>query len=144
MCEIKKEKSCGAIILKQQHGDFKTLVVRQNQGHWGFPKGHVENDETEYETAKREVKEEVGLDIEIVDGFREVTSYSPAPYVYKDVIYFLAKETGGQLIKQDAEIAEIRWVSFIEAFALLTYENDVKLLRKANRYIKVLQDEEFI
>ena len=53
-----REKSCGAILIDHQDDQIKTLIVRQNAGHWGFPKGHVEGDETEFETAFREVREE--------------------------------------------------------------------------------------
>ena len=49
-----KEKSCGCIIIENK----KVLLVQQKKGRWGFPKGHVENNETEKETALREVKEE--------------------------------------------------------------------------------------
>ena len=43
---MKHEKSCGAVIIKNN----KVLVLQQVAGHWGFPKGHVEKGETEVET----------------------------------------------------------------------------------------------
>lgn len=144
MSEIKKEKSCGAILLRRTDQEFETLLVRQNQGHWCFPKGHVIGNETEEETAKREVLEETGLTIEIVDGFRESTFYSPEPFVFKEAVYFLAKPTGGELKKQEEEIAEVRWVSILEASALITFENDADLLKSMMRYIKYSMDEEHI
>ena len=49
-----REKSFVCIITK----DNKVLLIKQTKGHWGFPKGHVEKNETEIETAIREVKEE--------------------------------------------------------------------------------------
>ena len=56
MNNLKKEKSCGCIIIEND----KVLLIQQTKGHWGFPKGHVEAFETESETAIREVKEELG------------------------------------------------------------------------------------
>ena len=56
---MKHEKSCGCIIIE----DKKVLLIKQTNGIWGFPKGHVEKNETELQTAEREVKEETGLDI---------------------------------------------------------------------------------
>ena len=45
-------------------------------GHWGFVKGHVEDNETEKETALRELKEETGLSkVEFIEGFKEKTHY---------------------------------------------------------------------
>ena len=61
---MKKEKSCGAVIYKFEENEVYVLLLKHNLGHWSFAKGHVEAGETEVETAKREVKEEVGLDIE--------------------------------------------------------------------------------
>ena len=52
-----REKSCGCIIINKN----KVLLIKQTKGHWGFPKGHVEKDETEIETAIREVKEETNI-----------------------------------------------------------------------------------
>lgn len=58
---MKYEKSCGAIVIE----DGKVLLVKHNAGHWDFPKGHVEEGETEFETAIREVKEETNIDIKL-------------------------------------------------------------------------------
>ena len=52
------EKSCGAIVYRKYHGNTEILLIKHiNSGHWSFPKGHVEGDETEEETAKREIME---------------------------------------------------------------------------------------
>lgn len=48
-----REKFCGCIITK----DNKVLLIKQTKGHWGFPKGHVEKNETEIEIAKDYTKE---------------------------------------------------------------------------------------
>ena len=132
---IKKEKSCGAVIFRRKK-DIEVLIIRQNQGHWCFPKGHVEGDESEQETAKREVKEETGLKIRFLFGFREETNYSPSPGISKDVVYFAAEEDGGRLKKQKSEVAEILWLPLHEASALLTYENDRQLFNKAYRFYR--------
>jgi 8-oxo-dGTP pyrophosphatase MutT (NUDIX family) len=130
------EKSCGAIVIKFEDHRLYTLVIRQNQGHWGFPKGHVENQETEQETAAREVREETGVEIEFIDSFREQTHYSPRSGVYKDVTYFLAKPVGGTEKIQEDEVQEMKWMPLVEAVTLLTFDNDSALLRHAIRFIK--------
>ena len=68
---MKYEKSCGAIIIK----DNRVLLIKQNIGFYGFPKGHVEDGETEEETAIREVKEETNLDITINKKYRYEIEY---------------------------------------------------------------------
>lgn len=72
------EKSCGGIVYRKFHGNTEILLIKHiKSGYWSFPKGHVENSETEEETAKREIKEETGIDVYIDSGFRETVTYSP-------------------------------------------------------------------
>lgn len=121
------EKSCGAIVYNEEG---KILVVQHNAGHWDFPKGHVENGETEIETATREVKEETNIDIEIIDEkYRYTIYYSPKENVNKMVVFFLAKNKSEDTIKQDAEIKNIGWYSYDEAMDILTYNDAKKLLK---------------
>ena len=124
---MKYEKSCGAIIIDND----KILVLQQVAGHWGFPKGHVEEGETEVQTAKREIKEETNLDVEINNNFRYTESYSPAEGVEKEVVYFIAQKIGGEIKVQEEEVKKIEWLSYNEALERLTYENSKVLLRKA-------------
>lgn len=69
---MKCEKSCGCIIIED---GIKVLLVKQTKGHWIFPKGHVEADETEMETAIREVKEETNVDVEVEGNKRYTMRY---------------------------------------------------------------------
>ena len=59
------EKSCGAIVFTLENGEIKYLLVEEMSGCHSFPKGHVENNETEEETALREIKEETNLEVDI-------------------------------------------------------------------------------
>ena len=78
------EKSCGAIVFRKFHGNIELLLIKHaNGGHWSFPKGHVEEGETEVETALREVHEETGLTIQLEEGFRQSVEYYPRPNIRK-------------------------------------------------------------
>lgn len=123
---MKYEKSCGAVIFDND----KVLVLKQVQGHWGFPKGHVENNETEIETAIREIKEETNLDVEINEKFRYVETYSPKENVTKDVVFFVAKKIGGDVKPQEEEVSEIKWVLPKEALELVSYESSKIVMEK--------------
>ena len=131
------EKSCGAIVYRRFHGNIEILLIKHvNSGHWSFPKGHVEGDETELETARREIKEETGLDVILDQTFRETVSYSPRRDTQKIVVYFLALASNYDFVPQEEEIAEIRWVDIIRATHMLTYENDKTIVNKARAAIK--------
>ena len=131
------EKSCGAIVYRRFHGNIEILLIKHiNSGHWSFPKGHVEGDETELETARREIKEETGLDVILDQTFRETISYSPKRDTQKVVVYFLALARNYDFVPQEEEIAEIRWVDILRATRMLTYENDKTIVNKARAAIK--------
>ena len=105
------EKSCGAIVYRRFHGNTEILLIRHiKSGYWSFPKGHVENGETEVETATREIKEETNIDVLIDSGFRETVSFSPRRDTSKTVVYFVAKALNNDTKPQLEEISEIRWV----------------------------------
>ncbi|MBP0959094.1 MAG: NUDIX domain-containing protein [Oscillospiraceae bacterium] len=131
------EKSCGAIVYRKFHGNTEILLIKHvNSGHWSFPKGHVEEGETEEETALREVKEETGIDILVDTSFRETVQYYPRKDTQKVVVYFLGKARNYDFVPQEEEIAAIKWVEIGNAAAMLTYENDKTIVAKAKVEIK--------
>lgn len=123
---MKFEKCCGCIILNEG----KVLLVKHNVGHWGFPKGHMEKDETELQTAIREVKEETNLDVEIQERKRYIDEYYSSEDTFKQVVYFLATCKNMNTQKQEEEIAQIEWVPIEEAGNKITYENTKKLFKQ--------------
>ena len=128
---MKYEKSCGAVIFE---GD-KILVIQQVKGHWGFPKGHVEEGETEEETAIREVKEEVNVDVEIEKGPRYQLDYIiKGKESHKTVVYFIAKYKSGKIKRQVEEVIDAKWVSIRKAKELISFENIRDILDRAAEY----------
>ena len=130
-----KEKSCGAIIYKQDNGELLFLSVKHNKGHVSFPKGHVEDNETEEETAIREIKEETNIDVKIDTGFRRISTYSPKPGVIKDVIFFVGEALTYDTIPQEEEIQEVSFMNYNDLYNVLAYEKDKKIFEEANVYI---------
>lgn len=131
------EKSCGAVVYRKSHGNTEILLIKHvNSGHWSFPKGHMENGESESDTANREVKEETGIDIILDTSFRETVFYFPKKDVQKEVVYFLGKARHFNYMPQKGEISAVRWVEIGHASAVLTYENDKTIVTKARSAIK--------
>lgn len=131
------EKSCGAVILyKDTAGDFNILLVKNHNGRfYSFPKGHVELRENEKQTAIREIKEETDLDVEILDGFREVSDYCPFGKIRKRVVFFLAISKSNRIKIQESEIDSYTWVPLKEAEKGCTYDNDRRIISKVRKYI---------
>lgn len=123
MNNLKKEKSCGCVIIEND----KVLLIKQIQGNWGFPKGHMEVGETEVETAIREVKEETNLDVEINENKRYTLEYVTDRNTYKEVVFFIAKKTSENEKYQESEITAIEWMNFDDAMKTITYDNTRKL-----------------
>ena len=126
------EKSCGGIIFYKTRQNTKILLVKNNNGrYWSFPKGHIEEGETEQETAIREIKEETGLDVTLVQGFREISEYSPFGKIRKRVVFFLARSFTDNVKIQEEEIDSYIWVDLQQARKLCSYDNDLRIIEKA-------------
>ncbi len=130
------EKSCGAIVFTEKDGKRYYLVEQMLRGHHSFCKGHMEGDETEHQTAAREIMEETGLSVEFVDGFRECIEYSPYKGCVKTVVFFLAAAKGTDVIAQKEEVKEIIWLEFENAMTTLTFDSEKETLQKAEAFLQ--------
>lgn len=130
-----KEKSCGAITYKIVNGIYYFLIEKMNRGHFSLPKGHVEENETEIQTAYREIKEETNLDVIIDDKFKETITYSPYENCIKDVIFFVAEVKSTDIKAQEIEVSEIMFLPFDGAYEKLTHKSDKQVLLKAYMYL---------
>ena len=98
--------------------------------------GFVEPGESIEEAVHREVREEVGIKINPIEGFREVIKYNPKPSNEKEVVYFFSNP-GPQRVKlQKEEVSDYRWVRPQEALRTLSFHNDKNVLRKALEFLK--------
>ncbi len=131
-----REKSCGAVIFARRGEDILWLVEHMRKGHTSLCKGHVEHGETEHDTAAREIREETALSVTFLDGFRERIEYSPYEGCMKEVIFFLARADSTEVTAQPEEVSSIQWLSYENALAALTYEDDRRILTAAREYLK--------
>ena len=132
------EKSCGAVVFTKDNGETKYVIVRSKQGFYGFPKGHMEGSETETETALREVKEETGLTVNLIDGFRVEDSYLftwDGEQRFKNVVYFLAEYSGQVPVAQESELSSIHLLSFSEAMSVFQFDNLKHILTCAHTFL---------
>ena len=132
------EKSCGAVVFTIINNEIKYLLIRNLHGIYGFPKGHIEKDETEKETALREVKEEVGINITLIDNFRITDEYRvpQKQNVTKQIVYFLGEYYNQDFIYQKEELSDALLVNYEKAISLFQYESSKRILKEANDFLK--------
>ena len=132
---MKHEKSCGAVVYRIRYGYLEFLVEYMKKGHVSIPKGHVEGDETEEDTAVREIREETGLEVRLDTVFRHDVYYSPEEGVQKQVIFFVAEALSGDLKNQECEVTSLKWMPYDAAILEMTYDTDKDVLSHAAVYL---------
>jgi 8-oxo-dGTP pyrophosphatase MutT (NUDIX family) len=136
---VQYERSCGGVVFTRQNGTVYYVIIRHLGGHCGFPKGHMEPGETQRQTALREIREEVGLDCVLMDGFCEEEWYSlpERSGLQKQVVYFLAQYADQTLSTQPQEVAEVYLLPYAQALEKLTFVEARQILQKANDFLTV-------
>ena len=131
------EKSCGAIVFTRRNGQILFMIVQEQAGTYSFPQGHMEGDETEAETARREVFEETGLQPEFSAGFRLLDEYhlSEKPGTRKQVTYFLAEFGNEPLRPREKDVRNILLLPYEEAMQLFQHENNRRILADAYAFL---------
>ena len=129
------EKSCGAVIYTVANEKRLYLVEIMQKGHTSFCKGHVEENESEHQTAAREIREETGLEVKFVEGFRQTVEYSPDTDCLKTVVFFLADADSTNVTIQEEEVREIEWLPYEEALTKLTFDSLREVLQQAENFL---------
>jgi len=130
------ESSCGAVVYRMINGVPRFLLIKNKRSsNWGFPKGHIEEGESPHETAAREVFEETGVRIDIVEGFSSKSEYIIGRKVQKEVRIFLAATKDTQTKIQRDEIEDYIWLPYEQASDALNFQNDKRILEKAYNFM---------
>lgn len=132
------DESFGVIPIQYRSGTWWVLIIQHKQGHWAFPKGHLDGDESPREAAVRELLEETAcrvirfLDfppLEEVYQFR-VTHRT----IQKKVTYFLA-EAAGHPKAQIEELRDATWVTLAAAQHHVTFDQCRRMCQRVFQWL---------
>lgn len=136
-----KDKSVGVILYCNFPRSLKFLILKHKKGHWSFAKGHKDKGETAFETAKRELHEEAGIDdVEFISKRillnEEYTFVNKSKdIVKKEVRYFIASSKSKKVKIDNREITGYKWCTLNAAEKVITFRQSRKTLKKANKLI---------
>lgn len=138
--------SAGGIVVRFGADGTPEIVLgrrrRQRDGvTWTLPKGTPIEGESVEDTALREVREETGLDVRIVEpvGSIEYDFLRGGTRIHKIVHHFLMDAVGGDMAAHDHEFEEVRWLPLGEAMRLLSFETERDLVEQALPAIESLR-----
>lgn len=132
------ETSCGVVLV-----NFGSILLLQYpQGHWDFPKGHVEEGDVDRRaTAARELQEETGIsDATFIEEFEYKTAYNfrhKGKRIDKQVFWYIA-ETETMSVKISHEHREHLWLEWDSAMMQLTHEESKGVLNAAKQHMDLI------
>ena len=145
---MKREFSAGGIVFQKKGNQLYWLLAQHSQHKgWVFPKGLIGDTikgENKEDTAVREVKEETGIEGEIIEELEK-----PATYWYvwkgekrfKTTYYYLMKYVGGDTNKHDHEMSVVEWLPTDKVEEKLTYNSDKIAFKEALRLLGMRNQE---
>jgi 8-oxo-dGTP pyrophosphatase MutT (NUDIX family) len=139
---IIEEKGCGVVVvIVEEENKFLMILHAGGVDNWGFPKGHIEQGETEIETALRELGEETGIiDIEILDFPTILEEYSferEGKQYHKINTYFIGIVKNKLIKVQETEISDYKWATYKEGLTTFVYKKEARsgVLIQAKKYL---------
>jgi 8-oxo-dGTP pyrophosphatase MutT (NUDIX family) len=138
-----REVSAGGIVFRRDpDGAPRFLLIRDSYRHWGFPKGHLEDEETPAVAGERETHEETGLDDLIYHGPIRLIDWHfrfRGKYIHKFCHFFLFESPAAEAVPQVEEgITAVRWETLDRALEVLSYDNARGVLRRAAEMARCL------
>jgi 8-oxo-dGTP pyrophosphatase MutT (NUDIX family) len=144
---VEREFSAGGVLVRTIRGRLMVAAIRPRGKDtvWALPKGRIDEGETPAETAVREVREETGVEGQLVEKLGDVRYVYTARWkggerIFKVVSFFLLRAGRGRIGEIDeemrVEVAEARWLPLDEAPRLLSYDGEREMAAKALKRVR--------
>ena len=134
--------SAGGVAFRWQGSEPEiTIVLMKPKLRWQLPKGIVDPGESPETTALREVREEAGIEtellhlIETIEYWYRSKKYGKPVRFHKFVHFYLLEYKGGDVSDHDLEVEEARWVRLEEAIKMLAFKSEREVVEKAREMI---------
>jgi 8-oxo-dGTP diphosphatase len=141
--KTESQHSAGGVAFREIDGRLEiAIILTHPERRWQLPKGMIDEGETAEQSALREVREEAGIEAEVIAPLDRTEYWFVAARngvrsrFHKHVHWFLMKYLSGDVADHDHEVAEARWVGVNEALKMLVFKNEREIVEKAVEMIK--------
>jgi 8-oxo-dGTP pyrophosphatase MutT (NUDIX family) len=130
-----EERSAGGVVVRGEQllAIVPTRRAADGSRVLGLPKGHIDHGESQLQAAIREVREETGVEVELMEELGEVRYWYSrgGRAVAKSVVFYLFRYQSGDPADHDDEVEDARWIELREAQRTLTYEGEREMVARA-------------
>jgi 8-oxo-dGTP pyrophosphatase MutT (NUDIX family) len=142
---IMQEHSCGFVLIRPVGHNRYYLLMHYKAGHWDFSKGHVEEGESEEQTALRELTEETGIRrATVIPGWKYEYDYEfggKTRAARSKKVTFMLATTEESNVRTSHEHQGARWVPYARALDMVTFPNAKLMLESAEKFLQAKDDE---
>jgi 8-oxo-dGTP pyrophosphatase MutT (NUDIX family) len=143
--KVKREFSAGGVVFRKEPEGILWLVVKpKGNNRWRLPKGWIEPGESSLEAAKREAREEGGIEAEVLGkiGNEKYFFIQDKQKIFKTVTFYLMEYIQEAREGFSWETEEIDWLPFKEAKERLAFEKEKEILEKGRKILGEQQKQQ--
>jgi 8-oxo-dGTP diphosphatase len=137
-----EQVSAGGVVFRLKNSEVEIAIISvAPSGRWQLPKGLIDSGETPEQAAEREVREEAGIETELLEKIKTIEYWyfgehkNERARFHKLVHFYLMKYKSGDVADHDHEVIEARWIEASEAIKMLAFSAERKIVEAATKMI---------